>query len=492
MAQPSYGGAIGPGWGTGGNKPRKPKPQKRKRTPAQREARRRVDALLNKKGGKKKGQGGLTVEQRRALFKGIGTTGADPASVWADANKKQRGRIKRSARKRGVTLESFLQGGPRALQERTPAGIRKTARKTVNTAYKSAFAELDDQETKIKNLREKEQQDLSYYTQWQTTKLAEMDAAARAADTALLASQTAERDAMEDYYTQQRANAAAQMAATPGLENIDTSGSTILDNSDEALKAQRDRAAGDASERGAIASGQAVRAGLFSGIQQRASASDLESRQRMVADLSDLGIERKKLRLDRAGAMVKEIARLADLEVTKAQSSKEFNLAAEKLGVEAADKAADNRRENAKLKLTQREFRLERRLAKIEIELKKRDLSNKERNTLLREREIINKELEVGAYADDGGSGGGGKAGNGESREDNRKLWNEVQNIYNTDAAPTQAWRQNPLLREAAAQMYRNEGRGIGPSLAAKIKKRYGIKIKVYRPTLPDGAGGRK
>lgn len=446
-------------------------------------------------------RGGLSGQQMRALYFG---EGGDPRSVWNKATHGQKARIARQARTDGVTIAGWIKGGPKYLRERSAGGLRRTAERTIRQAYGAEDQALSDREGKIHNLREKRMQDQAYYDQWLTSRSAEMEAQAQSADKLVLDSVQKEKDLQAASYQGAGQTAAADVAGAEGSAALPNSNTQSLDQrvgesktrADVALEAQRGRiqttVASGASRRSANA-----QANVAIG-QQRRMKFDSD----MNDNLTELEHDRKVLAKQKAGDIAKEVARLQTEELTKATGARDYGLAAQKLGVDAADKAAKRRIAKGKLKLdkgklgldtkkykeTQRKNKADERIKKIDAQLKSKTLSETERHNLASEKAALINATKPAKGKSSSGPGG--------DRTSNGKLWNDILYIQSQgkNASPTKEYRQNPKLRKAAIQRL-GPHKAVDPALAREIKQIYGINLKVYHPTKKrrgDRAGGRR
>lgn len=261
------------------------------------------------------------------------------------------------AHSRGFTVDSFLdQSVPGPLKERTRAGLRRQAEKTITTAYRPAEVELDQQEQRIQSLSEKRRLDNERFQTWLQTKSAELRANASAADQKLREGQAA--------IAQQSADATGAMRqdlinAAQGTVSDPTQAKAFDTQPEVSRNAQLVAAHQTATEQ-QIHSGENQRQMAEASSLASAAAAEARRVSETWSALKDVSDERGKLRLGKAADIAQEVARLLDLEVEKANMNRDFNAVADRLGLQ---------RQELNLKaLTQRQ----------NVGLKKRDLRTKE------------------------------------------------------------------------------------------------------------------
>ncbi len=115
--------------------------------------------------------------------------GPDEAALRRKASRGQRRRLKASAKRRGLTLSGLISDVPSPLKERSSAGIRRQAQRTVNAAYKPVEAQFGSDEARLRALDEKRRYDNDNWKNWLTSQSNTLMASGRAADTAIRASQ---------------------------------------------------------------------------------------------------------------------------------------------------------------------------------------------------------------------------------------------------------------------------------------------------------------
>jgi hypothetical protein len=412
---------------------------------------------------KNKGKSHLTHEQMQRVLLGAG---ADPVQVWMRASPRQRQILKHRANQRGVTPAGLIQGGPRALQERSPRGIRQEAVRRIGSAYAPAATELDEREKRILNLDVTRQQDEEAYRNWEMTQQQRLTAASSAASQVL--QDTLAGLAQEAQGLQNDVDPLVQ--AQLGPEHQHSVANVLL----EQVAAARDRSQGAESskflEENVQASGQARAA-------RRASETS--------ASLADVNTERKTLAASKRADTIKEIARLADNEIGKAQGNRDFAAALQKLGIDRAKVGLDVKKE----KNDQRNEKADRRLKQIDQQLKRDTLDETTRHHL---------EQEKADLLD--GKGKPGKTTNrfGVKRTEARENRGTFQNmVYRLryGSLSKQAANAHPLLARAAAAWVK--GQPLDPQTLRGIRKIYGFdppshKAKKRLPPSGDRRPGQR
>lgn len=304
-------------------------------------------------------------------------------------------RVKRAAAKQGVTVSGLLQGGPAALRERSQAGIKKQALSTINAAYAPAEADIGSRRAQTNALDEKRRTDDQYYSDWLTSQQKTADAVSAASDAALL-TQAAQLHGQAQAAGDANQQAAVQQAAsTPGnVSNPDQS--TALQ---AGLSANTTKSVGAADIANANAVAQVARSGAQRATLQAsnyAQAAALEARRqgdtyKALAGLSD---EDAKLKLNKAADTSKEIARLLDQEVAKAENNQQTSILANKLNVQQSQFAQTLAVKKGALKVSQQNANTSRaaqranaRIKQINVQLQSQSLSERERHNLVLERQ---------------------------------------------------------------------------------------------------------
>lgn len=329
----------------------------------------------------------LTKQQFSALIHGS----AYP-QLKASLNKKQWARLKKEAKRRGTTVEGMASGLPPALRPQTPGGLAKQAKSTVNKAYAGAFADLTNQEGRVNDIDAKRARDNRSYTTWLDEQHQRLATEGRAADAALLSHQDKMQQDVDAVHLASQAEARSRAANATGNVS-DPSKSFALDLSPERIKGNESVANARAQTQAQIGSNQkssnyvAGANALFMGAQEAKRQSDTYSA------LKKIGEDRQELRLDRAGDLGKELSRLLDREITKAQGNREFAAAAQKLGLDAQEFKFERQKFAKEFGLKKDQFawqmsqdEIDNRLETIDRKLAQQGLNDDRRHDLASER----------------------------------------------------------------------------------------------------------
>ena len=294
---------------------------------------------------------GLTAEEFESV-------GRDPrvAAIWPRLSRKQRQKIIQRAHARGLTVAGFLSGAPDALAERMPGAIRAQAERTITDAYKPAEAELDQRDTRTRALDAKRQNDNAHYLQWLQDRSAEQRVDAQRADQLLADRQRQIQEDTARAYEGMRGQIVEAVGQQEGVvSNVGTAaGANVTPEAQRAVElvaAERDataRASGTAQKHAA---------GLAANNFAIHAAAEARRHADTWGELAKVGDERQKLVLQKGADTAKEIARLLDQEILKAQSNREFEVAVQKLNLDAQEEANDQRNADRQFGLEQNKFR---------------------------------------------------------------------------------------------------------------------------------------
>lgn len=285
--------------------------------------------------------------------------GPTAARVKRQVSSREWRRIVRNAHKQGFSVEGFLSGQPRALRERTSRSIRKQALQTIGSVYKAAESELGARERTVRAIDEKRRADNEHFLNWLNTESAKQKSDAAAADQALFDRQR-QIQADTEAATLAAQNVAKQNAAASTGNVSDPNefaGFKELEGAQQKtrglLEGVRTRTAQQIDTNAKHAA--TIAANNFA-LHSAAEARRAADTWKAMMDLSD---EKEKLSFAKAADAAKEVARLLDQEISKAQSNREFAAALQKLDLDTAqlqetarkNRAAD-RRASERNKLT--------------------------------------------------------------------------------------------------------------------------------------------
>lgn len=290
--------------------------------------------------------------------------GPNAAALKAKLRPSRWRKIVRDAHRKGFTVESYINTAlPDELKARTKSSLRKQALETVKAAYAPAAKELDDEDRRIRALDEKRAVDERHFQEWLTAKSDRLMSEARVADQTLSDRQKEIADSVAQTWSAARAASADAVAAQPGLVS-DPADSKALASLADAEKRSTDAVA---NQRAATA--QAVSTGEKTmGITQAANLAALAAQQakRQGETWSALGKVsdgRAKLRLDQAADAAKEVSRLLDNEVTKAQQNREFEAVAAELDLKQFTAQTEAKQKDREFDLAKDKFNLDRWIA---------------------------------------------------------------------------------------------------------------------------------
>lgn len=292
-----------------------------------------------------------TAPKKDAIDTDAITLGPLASAVKGKVSKKQWSTLVKQAHARGFAINSYLDTStPDPLKQRTQASLAAQAKRTVAAAYKPAETELSQAESRIKAIQDKRDLDNKYYQDWLASKNAELATQQQTNTKALTDGITALQNSTAQAYAGQQGQEAAQLAATPGAVS-DFSQSKAL-NID--LTAQQMHGLSQMAATGSAAlTQQGVDNTQLAQTQANAFAFMAAQRAKQQSDtfteLAKVADARQKLVLDKAAAASKEASRLLDNEVNKANSNRNYQAAAEKLGLQTQQFLADDANKKASL-----------------------------------------------------------------------------------------------------------------------------------------------
>lgn len=268
--------------------------------------------------------------------------GPRAASVKSQVSPDQWQRLVRAAHKRGVTVDSFLQGGPRSLMQRTPSSIRHEAQRTISTAYRPVFQTLSDQERKVKAIDAKRASDNQYYLDWLSAQTAKLNAGAQAGESAIQNRQDAIQNEIAQAYGALPGQLQAQSAARAGNVSDPTENTQV--GAQVAGGMSRDLGLINAERTATtdqIANTQAARQQLTG--DNAAFIASLDAKRQ--ADTNDqlTGISDKRLQAaqQKAADATQEVARIKSQQIDVANANRDYQAVLEKLGISKAQTKLD-------------------------------------------------------------------------------------------------------------------------------------------------------
>ena len=249
----------------------------------------------------------------------------------------------RKLHRQGFAVRGYIPGAPDALQPRLTSHIRKTALKTMQTAYGPAERALTGREAQAKAIMDKRSRDHQAFQQWMVTQQASLRAERDSQDAQLRATiqqhQTEAKNAMTSLTQQAQANMAAA-----GIQGT-------LDQSGTLSAAMQGDIARNAAQATATTQGMKTGSDLLAANQANsmafAKAAEAKDFARSLQELADVAEAGTKLKLQKGADVAKEISHLLDQEIAKAQQNAQMQIAGQKLGVQMAgirQRDAANRR----------------------------------------------------------------------------------------------------------------------------------------------------
>lgn len=400
---------------------------------------------------------------------------------------KQWQRLKAVAKSRGVTIPSLVSGAPPALQEKTPAAIKREAAKTIAAAYAPEVATLNRRQRANEALAAKQASDSAAYEQWLDGQVGLLRAQAGAADTALA---NAHQKINDDLVRAQAATAAdiAQNLAAARLTS-DPSQSTALAAVPAAQAQANERQANarahsaELQKIGATSQGVQQAALLATAGTMRAQdkAGQLKAAGELAADRTDLGLRR-------AASTAQLRSELAEANRAVAQGNREFGLAAKQLGIKQSEIAADLKKARLDYKLQKKEFNFKvwQEKNKVQAEKLKREIEYDK----IASREGIaaaDRALRQRAQAWDeahpkGGAGGGSGQRTAAEKNKSQQLYNDIETARTLIIARQSKGKTERQIRlglikagapntviDIALDLVRNEGK-LSPAGARKAR----------------------
>lgn len=260
--------------------------------------------------------------------------GSTAAATKRAATPPQWRKIVKTAHGRGYSVNSFLSDTPNALKERTPQSLKAQAVQTISAAYAPAEADLKSRDARTTALDDKRKRDNAAYNEWLDTQQRRLASDAASADQALADHQAGIQQHLNDSITQAKAESAASLAATPGNVS-DPAQSNALN---ERAAAERARGGGlfaAGAERSAEQGHENAKQVALAGANNTAymAAQDAKRVSDTFKSLSDVADARTKLKLSKAADSTKEVGRLLDQEISKANSNRDYNVLLDKLDV---------------------------------------------------------------------------------------------------------------------------------------------------------------
>lgn len=232
------------------------------------------------------------------------------------------------------------------LEPLNPRQLTRQAKHTMRAIYRPGFVQLNREQRRVRAISQKQKLDNRYYLKWLNQQAASLDAHSAAANAHLEAQQAAiAHDTTQGYmdlhdHLQQQASAQTGRVSDPAQ-------SYAFDN--QAANQRQQELVGNARER----TSEAIRSAGDSATMANASnfAMQAAAEANRVAEtwqqLGKISDARQQLRLQRGAETAKEVARLLDVEVQKAQIRQQGKISAAELGLKASQLKLDQKKLNA-------------------------------------------------------------------------------------------------------------------------------------------------
>ena len=265
------------------------------------------------------------------------TLGPTATNVKLNASPQQWRKLVRTAHKKGLSMEEFFNRTPPALAAKTPGQLTSQATKVMNSAYAPAEAELNTRESQVNAISAKRQRDDEFYRQWLANQTAALQSDITSSNKLIADKLTGMDEAANAQYAQAAQAAAANVAAQPGVTQDVSRGNAIRQLPVDAAIAGVKRLGETTKE----ATGAQLSTGMVAATHANNLARFAADEASRTADtwkaLSEIGGEKTKLKLSKAADVAKEVARLMDQEITKAQGNRDYSTLLQKLDIQAAD-----------------------------------------------------------------------------------------------------------------------------------------------------------
>lgn len=397
--------------------------------------------------------GGLPHSTMGDYRREITSPGQNPRTMYHSANPQQRAALRAMARKRGVTLQGLLGGGPRTLQESSPRGIRKQALKTIRSAYAPAERELDVNAQKAQNLYDTQQSAETQFQNWLASQRAIQGASAAQADAAV-------RQQMVQLRTEADARLAASQQQAVGQEQ--SPGSVGADQyQGQQIGSARESAAAamaaqEANVLGRQSQGQAQAATMNASVDAAGQNRKSAELQNFNDAMFKVAEGHKQLGLHRAADLEKMVTDLQQREITKAGSNRDFQAVMSELGIKGYTAKTERqkakqtaRNENQKLGDARRQHAIENQLKQLDLSIKSGKLSLDQKKQAETKRHNLAQELNQIKKTNSAGGIGGNFSEGAKNR------WGTIVNLSGYDTRP----KKVPNLLWEASRAYRNGGK---------------------------------
>lgn len=259
--------------------------------------------------------------------------GSQAAAVKGRLSRAQWKQIVTYAHTRGFSVAGALSGNPDPLKERTQNSLKQQAAKTIGQLYQPALGALDQQAQRLQNLDQKRQQDNASYRQWLMDQQTKYEAAARQSEAQYQGYLTNLQQTTQQQHDNAQAAATQAAQTAPGnVSNMQQSTAlqglsadtakatgtvgTQIQKTNELIPSMEDRF-------------QAERQGIIG----QSNAAESKRTADLSTGLDQLNQDRLKLLSSQASDQLKEFQRLQGQQVDIANSNRNYDAAANKLGI---------------------------------------------------------------------------------------------------------------------------------------------------------------
>jgi hypothetical protein len=343
------------------------------------------------------------------------------------------------------------------LEALTPKQIRQMALGTTNAIYAGSFRQLNREERRLRAINRTRVRDNKYFLNWLNNKSQAMNAQQDANQAALIDAQSQVQQDLADQWGSLREGMVESGEETPGV--ISNAGdATAYDTSAEAMQSLAQAAAQRTATVNAMQVGDKMQ--NIAGASNFAAMAAARARQQadMWEKMGEMGDARQQLRMDRAAAAAKEVARLLDREIEKTQIRSANRAERQKLILEAA-----------RIKLDEKDLAL----ARDQFQY---DRYNDNRNFNLDRQDVLSQIADRARDNEREDNEANGNGGNGrdqedreEAREEQRDIQRGINRVLREGIALTQA---NPDLRRYGKRNPSKYLQIMGKKLSSQIAAR--------------------
>ncbi len=290
--------------------------------------------------------------------------GADVAQTKASLNPKMWRSLVNAARRQGYTVSGYLSGNPNALKERLPSAIRAEAQRNVAAAYAPTYKNLSIQAKQTQAMDVKRKADNAYYQQWVQDQYSKLYQQNVASDNALVAQQQQIAQDSSQAWSAAQAGAYSAAAATPGNVSNPQSSTALAQIAPAAQKSSGVIASMRQQSADLVHAAQAQQTQGQAAAVAQAAAAEAQRQGDTWKALQDIGDARAAAKSKQGADTISELARLKGIEISNAMANRDYNAAAEKLGIASAQLRTTATRDARNFGLATAKYNLDRQTAK--------------------------------------------------------------------------------------------------------------------------------